>query len=84
MAGDSSCRETKRAKIEAEIVGKARTGDIRHCFCDTSLSEQKLGFAAREDFVERLAELAEWVGQQTAVDHVAKARGELEARGLVA
>ena len=77
-------RAMNRSSIEAEIVGKARTGDIRHCFCDTSMSEQKLGFAAREDFVEGLAELAEWVGQQTAVDHVAKARRELEARGLVA
>ena len=67
-----------------EIVGKARAGDIRHCFCDTSLAAEKLGFRARADFSEGLAALAEWVGQQTAVDSVAKARAELEARGLVA
>ncbi|EZP73933.1 Dehydratase [Sphingomonas paucimobilis] len=73
-----------RNDIEPEIVGKARTGDIRHCFCDTSLAEEKLGFRARQDFGQGLAELAEWVAQQTADDRVAEARAELEARGLVA
>lgn len=70
--------------IEPEIVGKARIGDIRHCFCDTSLSRDKLGFQAREDFTDGLARLAEWVSSQTAEDRVDTARGELEARGLVA
>jgi dTDP-L-rhamnose 4-epimerase len=70
--------------VEPEIVGKARIGDIRHCFCDTSLAAEKLGFRARQDFVEGLAELAEWVQQQTAEDRVSQARAELEARGLVA
>ncbi|ODP36449.1 NAD-dependent epimerase/dehydratase family protein [Sphingomonas turrisvirgatae] len=70
--------------IEPEIVGKARIGDIRHCFADTSLAEQRIGFRARQDFEEGLAELAEWVGQQTAEDRVDDARAELEARGLVA
>lgn len=71
-------------EIEAQIVGKARTGDIRHCFCDTSLSRDVLGFEAREDFSQGLAELAEWVSQQTAEDRVSQARSELEKRGLVA
>ena len=70
--------------IDPEILGKYRTGDIRHCFCDTSLAAQKLGFEARQDFREGLAELAEWVAEQTAVDRVAPARAELDARGLVA
>ena len=70
--------------IEPEIVGKARIGDIRHCFCDTSLAADKLGFRARQDFQQGLAELAEWVAQQTAQDRVEQMRAELEARGLVA
>lgn len=70
--------------IRPEIVGKARIGDIRHCFCDTTLAQERIGFAARQDFIEGLAELAEWVGAQTAEDHVARARSELEKRGLVA
>ncbi len=77
-------RAMGRNAIEPEIVGKARTGDIRHCFCDTTLSRNTLGFAAQEDFAEGLAVLAGWVATQTADDRVAEARGELEARGLVA
>ena len=73
-----------RNDVEPEIVGKARTGDIRHCFCDTRLAADRLDFKARQDFQEGLAELAEWVAEQTADDRVAQARAELEARGLVA
>ncbi len=67
-----------------EIVGKARIGDIRHCFCDTTLAADRLGFRARADFGEGLAELAEWVARQKAEDGVARMRAELEQRGLVA
>jgi dTDP-L-rhamnose 4-epimerase len=77
-------RAMGRNSIEAEIVGKARTGDIRHCFCDTTLAREALGFAARENFADGLAELAEWVSEQQAEDRVSEARSELEQRGLVA
>ena len=81
-------RELARAMgqpgIEPQIVGKSRTGDIRHCFCDTRLAAGRLGFRATKDFGEGLAELAEWVALQTADDRVEEARAELEARGLVA
>jgi dTDP-L-rhamnose 4-epimerase len=70
--------------ITPQIVGKARVGDIRHCFCDTTFAADKLGFTARQDFQSGLAELAEWVAQQTAQDRVAQMRSELEIRGLVA
>ncbi|HWH21792.1 MAG TPA: SDR family NAD(P)-dependent oxidoreductase [Allosphingosinicella sp.] len=70
--------------ISPLIVGKSRTGDIRHCFCDGTKAEEKLGFKATQDFGEGLAELAEWVAQQEADDRVDQARAELEARGLVA
>jgi dTDP-L-rhamnose 4-epimerase len=73
-----------RNDLDPEVVGKARTGDIRHCFCDTSLAARTLDFTARQDFGEGLAELADWVAQQTAEDRVGQARAELEARGLVA
>src|SRR5690606_30639997 len=33
-----------RNSIQAEIVGKARSGDIRHCFCDTAKAKEELGF----------------------------------------
>ncbi|MHA6720605.1 NAD-dependent epimerase/dehydratase family protein [Sphingomonas sp. RS6] len=77
-------RAMGRNDAAPEILGKARVGDIRHCFCDTSLARERLGFEARQDFEAGLAELAAWVQQQTAEDRVAHARAELEARGLVA
>lgn len=70
--------------IRPDIIGKSRVGDIRHCFCDTAKAADQLGFQARRDFSEGLAELAEWIAEQTADDRVAEARAELEARGLVA
>ena len=76
-------RAMGRNAVEPEILGKARTGDIRHCFCDTSLAAEQLGFEARQDFGKGLAELALWVAEQTATDRVDQMRAELEARGLV-
>jgi dTDP-L-rhamnose 4-epimerase len=81
-------RELARAmgknEIAPQIVGKSRIGDIRHCFCDGTKAAEQLGFTARKDFQEGLAELAGWVAEQTADDRVDQARAELEARGLVA
>lgn len=77
-------RAMGRADIRPEVVGKARAGDIRHCFCDTSLARARLGFEARRDFDDGLAELADWLAAQTARDRVAQACAELQHRGLVA
>jgi dTDP-L-rhamnose 4-epimerase len=77
-------RAMGKNEIEPIIVGKARIGDIRHCFCDTSLAAETLEFRARQDFGEGLAALAEWVAEQTATDKVEQMRAELESRGLVA
>ena len=81
---DALARAMGRNDLHAEIVGKARIGDIRHCFGDIARAEATIDYRPRQDFEEGLAQLAEWVGEQTATDSVAKARAELEARGLVA
>jgi dTDP-L-rhamnose 4-epimerase len=73
-----------RPDLTPEIAGKARAGDIRHCIPDLTKAQTVLGYQAREDFNDGLAELAEWVARQEAEDRVAEARGELELRGLVA
>jgi len=73
-----------RNDIEPEILGKVRVGDIRHCFCDTSLAADLLDFRVRADYDESLGQLAEWVATQVARDRVSEARAELETRGLVA
>ncbi|ACG78500.1 Nucleoside-diphosphate-sugar epimerase [Phenylobacterium zucineum HLK1] len=73
-----------RPDLTPEIAGKARAGDIRHCIPDLAKARDVLGYEAREDFAEGLAELAEWVARQEAEDRVVEARRELEMRGLVA
>jgi dTDP-L-rhamnose 4-epimerase len=73
-----------REDIEPEIAGKTRIGDVRHNIPDISRARNELGYAPKMDFEAGLAELAEWVAQQQAVDRVSQARKELEARGLVA
>jgi dTDP-L-rhamnose 4-epimerase len=73
-----------RPELGAEITGKARIGDIRHCIADIGKARAELGFNPQRDFSLSLAELAEWVAQQQAQDRVQEARKELEMRGLVA
>jgi dTDP-L-rhamnose 4-epimerase len=68
--------------MEAQITGKYRAGDIRHCFADISLARRVLGYEPRVSFEEGLAELVEWLEGQVAVDRVAQADAELSARGL--
>ena len=69
--------------LTAEVTGKARTGDIRHCFADISRARDILGFSPRRGFGDSLGELVEWVQAQQAEDRVHDARRELEQRGLV-
>jgi dTDP-L-rhamnose 4-epimerase len=82
--GRALAKAMNRPHLEPQTVGKARIGDIRHCFCDGSLAAKTMGFEARKDFNEGLQQLSEWVARQTAQDHVERARKELEQRGLVA
>ena len=73
-----------RDDLTPEITGQARVGDIRHCIPDIAKAKVQLGYQPRQDFMAGLAELADWVARQEAVDRVQEARHELEARGLVA
>jgi dTDP-L-rhamnose 4-epimerase len=84
QVAQSMARAMGRNNLEPEIVGKSRIGDIRHCFCDGSKADERLGFCAQKDFDEGVAELAAWVAEQEAHDRVDEARAELEAKGLVA
>lgn len=70
--------------IAPEITGRFRTGDIRHCFADTTRARDLLGFTPRVGFDEGLAELVEWLADRAAVDRIDQATDELRRRGLVA
>jgi dTDP-L-rhamnose 4-epimerase len=71
------------SEVEAQVTGKYRVGDIRHCFGDISLAREVLGYLPRVSFEEGMAELVQWLREQERPDdrvetHVA----ELAARGL--
>jgi dTDP-L-rhamnose 4-epimerase len=68
--------------IEPEIVNQYRAGDIRHCFADTTLANDLLGFRAEIDFERGMDDLLAWLETQEASDTVDEAREALVARGL--
>jgi dTDP-L-rhamnose 4-epimerase len=68
--------------VEPEINGQYRAGDIRHCYADTSLAEELLGFRARVSLERGMSELISWLADQEADDRVVAATRELAAWGL--
>lgn len=79
---EQMARVLGKEHIEPEIVGRCRVGDIRNCFADISLAQKILGYKPRFGLDEGLAELAEWLEGQIAVDRVSDAVRELNLRGL--
>jgi dTDP-L-rhamnose 4-epimerase len=67
---------------KAEVTGKYRVGDIRHCFADLTKATALLGYEPQVNFEDGLTELAQWLEGQIAVDSVNKATEELASRGL--
>ncbi len=69
--------------VEPRVVGRYRSGDIRHCVGDPTRAREDLGFNARRSFSDGLDELIAWSDAQQAEDRVDTSFAELEARGLV-
>jgi len=70
--------------IPAEVTGKFRAGDIRHCYADISQARRLLGYEPKYGFAAGMQELAGWLRQQTAVDNIQQAARELSRFGLTA
>lgn len=70
-------------KIEPEIVGKYREGDIRHCVANITRARTLLGYEPGVSLEEGIPELLEWVREQRAQDRVRQATAELESHQLV-
>ena len=70
--------------IPAEITGRYRAGDIRHCFADISAAARVLGYKPKIRFAEGIRELVEWLREQSAEDRVAEATQQLGVYGLTA
>jgi dTDP-L-rhamnose 4-epimerase len=70
-------------KIEPQITGNYRVGDIRHCYPDISLARRVLGYEPKTSLEKGMLDLAEWLERQTAPDRFHEMRNELASRGLV-
>lgn len=70
--------------LQPEVLGKARSGDIRHCYASTERAQDLLGFTAEHRLETSLEPFVEWVRRETVVDRNGQMRSELERRGLVA
>jgi dTDP-L-rhamnose 4-epimerase len=69
--------------LAPEILGKARSGDIRHCFADIGKARELLGYEARHRLEGSLDEIVRWVRGTVAIDRGAEMKRELESMGLV-
>jgi len=73
---------TGKTRIQPELTGKYRVGDIRHCFADVGHAKRVLGYQPRVALDQGLGELAQWLEGQVAIDRVDEARAQLTSRGL--
>jgi dTDP-L-rhamnose 4-epimerase len=79
-----SLAEEMNIHLPAEITGKYRAGDIRHCFADISAARRLLGYAPTKTFRSGVGELVDWLRSQSADDRAAEAVQQLRAYGLTA
>ncbi|MBA2523947.1 MAG: NAD-dependent epimerase/dehydratase family protein [Solirubrobacterales bacterium] len=70
-------------ELEPKITGEFRAGDIRHCFADTALARDRLGFQAKTAIEDGLPELLEWVARQSVSESGDEALEGLRRAGLV-
>ena len=70
------------ARVEPEVTGRFRAGDVRHCAADVTAIARALGFEPRVGLEEGMRDLLVWLRNQAPVDRIDQAREELESRGL--
>jgi dTDP-L-rhamnose 4-epimerase len=71
-------------QIFCEITGKYRAGDIRHCFGNIRKARELLGYEPRVRFQDGVAELVDWVREQSSEDKAETMVAELQTFGLTA
>lgn len=69
--------------LAPEILGKARSGDIRNCFADIAKARDLLGYEAEHRLEDSLDEMVRWVRGAKVIDRSAQMKRELETMGLV-
>jgi dTDP-L-rhamnose 4-epimerase len=69
-------------EFPARLSATSRSGDIRHCWADSTKARDLLGFEPAVRFDEGMRELVSWVREQEAEDRSEAAHAELALRGL--
>jgi dTDP-L-rhamnose 4-epimerase len=69
-------------RLEPQITGKCRAGDIRHCFADIARARELIGYEPQVELEDGIETLAGWLEGQVAVDRAEDAAAELATRGL--
>ena len=72
-----------KSDVKAEITGKFRKGDIRHCFADREEIIRELNFIPKINLEQGMLELAKWSEGQIADDKFETATAELKAKKLL-
>jgi dTDP-L-rhamnose 4-epimerase len=70
-------------RLEPEVLGRFREGDIRACYADISRVRARLGFEPRVRLEEGVKALADWVRAQSCEHSSDTALAELQQHGLV-
>jgi dTDP-L-rhamnose 4-epimerase len=70
--------------LQPKLLGKARAGDIRHCFANIGKARTLLGYAPTRLLEDAIDEVAAWIRSSDARDHGEDAKRQLELHGLVA
>jgi dTDP-L-rhamnose 4-epimerase len=72
----------KTDKLQPQLVGQFREGDIRHCYADVSALGE-LGYRPKVPLTDGVGALVDWVSKQSSEDRVPGALAELEQRSLI-
>jgi dTDP-L-rhamnose 4-epimerase len=70
-------------KVDPQVVGQYRQGDIRHCFADIGRIREQLGFEPEVTFEDGVADLISWVREQEATDGFHEVDRELRKKDLI-
>ena len=74
--------EALEIAIPAQLTGRYRAGDVRHCFPDISRAKKFLGYKPRVRFADGMRDLALWLRSQQPQDRTAEAVAQLSNMGL--
>ena len=70
---------------EAQVDGRFRSGDIRHCYSDITAARSAFGYDPKVSFADGMRDLIGWIRSETpaAADRSEESTAELVTRGLV-